>query len=89
MPDDRFVCFEPYIIEHSGKKVGGMVWGLWLDQIDEFIMLYSTGNAGDAFTNTNYLFEREKNEMVDADESCTPDEAWAALALYRLGIDDA
>ena len=68
-------------------------WGLMVIELSDFIPLWSSPESwqvviGELGTLPNIdscgLTDAEINTAVDADETDTPDEAWAALAAWRL-----
>lgn len=64
-------------------------WG-WLNDNDEecyeFTVLHVAEAENLRLNEVVALFDEEKDFIVEATPENTPDEAWAALAMYRMGV---
>ena len=64
-------------------------WG-WLNDDNpdcvEFTPLYAPGLEAAPINEKVTLYDEERNQLVDATPENTPDEAWAALAMFRMGV---
>lgn len=65
----------------------GTAWGLLVDAVNEFRPLWADDMdavRAELGPDVNELTPAEMKTVEDADESNTPDEAWAVLAKWRL-----
>jgi hypothetical protein len=92
MTDERFVRVLIANEEEESPKYGP-VWGLFSDDTNRdhgFRLMFTRSRVVQRYFDEDdgclalNLYDCEIECMVDADETNTPDKAWAALAKYRL-----